>query len=74
MRPVGAIVLGIYADRAGRKAALWLAMASMGLGTGLIAFAPTYGSIGVAAPLVILLAPIPGVAIGSRSRVFAQEP
>lgn len=56
MRPVGAIVLGIYADHAGRKAALWLAMASMGLGTGLIAFAPTYASIGVAAPLVILLA------------------
>ncbi len=54
MRPVGAVVLGLYADRVGRKASLCLAMYLMGLGTALIAFAPTYESIGVAAPLLIL--------------------
>jgi MHS family proline/betaine transporter-like MFS transporter len=56
MRPIGALVLGLYADRVGRKAALCLAMVIMGLGTGLMVFTPTYETIGVAAPLLILLA------------------
>ncbi|WP_407158307.1 MFS transporter [Bradyrhizobium sp. STM 3557] len=56
MRPFGAVVLGLYADRVGRKASLCLSMYLMGLGTALIAFAPTYESIGVAAPLLVLLA------------------
>jgi MHS family proline/betaine transporter-like MFS transporter len=56
MRPVGAIVLGTYADRAGRKAALLLAMMTMGLGTGMIVFAPSYETVGVAAPILILFA------------------
>jgi MFS transporter, MHS family, proline/betaine transporter len=56
MRPVGAIVLGIYADRAGRNAALSLSILLMALGTGLIAIAPTYETIGVWAPLLIVLA------------------
>ena len=50
MRPVAGVVLGIYADRIGRKAALTLTIFIMGLGTGLIAIAPTYGSIGIWAP------------------------
>ncbi|MBR0906381.1 MFS transporter [Bradyrhizobium liaoningense] len=56
MRPVGAIVLGFYADRIGRSAALYAAMFIMGLGTALMAFAPTYQTIGVWAPLIVLLA------------------
>src|SRR5882757_9300759 len=55
MRPVGAIVLGLYADRVGRKAALCLAMVIMGLGTGLIVFTPTYETIGRSAPLLIMI-------------------
>ncbi|MBR1120949.1 MFS transporter [Bradyrhizobium lablabi] len=56
MRPVGAIILGTYADRVGRAAALYLAMLIMGLGTALTAFAPTYETIGVWAPSIILIA------------------
>jgi MFS transporter, MHS family, proline/betaine transporter len=56
MRPVGAIVLGIYADRVGRRAALSWAIVIMALGTGLIAVAPTYETIGNFAPLLIVLA------------------
>jgi len=56
MRPVGGILLGIYADRSGRKAALLLVIALMTLAIALIAFAPTYAAIGVAAPLLIVLA------------------
>jgi MHS family proline/betaine transporter-like MFS transporter len=56
MRPVGAVVLGIYADRIGRKAALSLSIFIMALGTGLIAVAPTYQTAGLWAPLLIVLA------------------
>ena len=56
MRPVGAIVLGLYADRVGRKSALSLAIFIMAVGTGLIAIAPTYESIGIWAPLLIVFA------------------
>jgi MFS transporter, MHS family, proline/betaine transporter len=56
MRPVGGIVLGLYADRHGRKAALQLIIALMTIAIGLIALAPTYAAIGVGAPLLIMLA------------------
>ncbi|WP_322044945.1 MFS transporter [Paraburkholderia sp. J67] len=56
MRPLGAIVLGVYADRAGRKAALTLSILLMMTGTLLIAVMPTHASIGVFAPLGIVLA------------------
>lgn len=56
MRPVGGIVLGIFADRMGRKAALQLIIALMTASIAMIAFAPTYAAIGVAAPLLIVLA------------------
>jgi MFS transporter, MHS family, proline/betaine transporter len=56
MRPVGAVVLGMYADRVGRKAALSLTIFIMALGTGLIAVAPTYETIGIWAPLLIVFA------------------
>jgi MFS family permease len=56
MRPVGGILLGIYADRKGRKAGLQLILGLMTAAIATLAFAPTYGAIGVAAPLVIVLA------------------
>lgn len=56
MRPLGAIVIGAYADRAGRKAALTLSILLMMLGTAIIVVLPTYGTIGIAAPLILVLA------------------
>ena len=56
MRPLGAIVLGNYADRHGRKAAFSLSIVLMTLGTGIIALAPTYAAIGLWAPILIVLA------------------
>ncbi|MGI8458592.1 MAG: MFS transporter [Propionibacteriaceae bacterium] len=54
IRPLGALVLGSYADRRSRKAALTVTIAIMTLGTGLMAVAPTAAVIGPAAGLVIL--------------------
>ncbi|MFS8973414.1 MFS transporter [Cupriavidus necator] len=56
MRPVGGIVLGIYADRVGRKAALSMTILLMALGTTLIGIAPTYDQVGIFAPLLIVVA------------------
>ncbi len=56
MRPLGAIVLGSYADRAGRKASLTLSIVLIMLGTVMLVFAPTYAQIGIASPLLVLLA------------------
>src|SRR5580658_4982137 len=56
MRPLGAMVLGSYADRAGRKASLTLSIVLIMLGTAMLVFAPTYAQIGVASPLLVLLA------------------
>lgn len=55
VRPIGAIVLGSYADRAGRKKALTMTIGLMTLGTGLMAVAPTAATIGAAAGLWILV-------------------
>jgi MFS transporter, MHS family, citrate/tricarballylate:H+ symporter len=54
MRPVGAIVLGAYIDKIGRRAGLIVTLAIMAIGTVVIAFCPTYASIGVAAPVIVL--------------------
>ena len=56
MRPIGGVMLGMYADRHGRKAALQLIMGMMTVAIAMIAFAPTYAAIGIAAPLIIVLA------------------
>lgn len=53
-RPLGALLLGSYGDRAGRKAALTLTFMLMALGTLLIAIAPPYSAIGIGAPLLIV--------------------
>ncbi|MGU7778842.1 citrate-proton symporter [Burkholderia sp. PU8-34] len=56
MRPVGGVLLGLYADRKGRKAAMQLIIFLMTLAIALIAFAPTYATIGPAAPVLIVVA------------------
>src|SRR5215467_14343235 len=56
VRPLGALVLGAYADRNGRRAAMLLSIVIMTIGTGLMAIMPTYGTIGVLAPIAVLLA------------------
>jgi MHS family proline/betaine transporter-like MFS transporter len=56
MRPVGGILLGIYTDRKGRKAGLQLILGLMTAAIAMMAFAPTYAAIGVAAPVIIVLA------------------
>ncbi|RQS62220.1 MFS transporter [Burkholderia sp. Bp8963] len=56
MRPVGGVLLGLYADRKGRKAAMQLIIFLMTLSIALIAFAPTYATIGPAAPVLIVAA------------------
>ncbi|RCL03115.1 MAG: proline/betaine transporter [Candidatus Tokpelaia sp. JSC189] len=56
MRPLGSLVIGGYSDRHGRKNAILLTIACMGLGSGMIAFVPTYASIGIAAPILITIA------------------
>jgi MHS family proline/betaine transporter-like MFS transporter len=56
MRPVGGILIGIYADRRGRKASLLLIIGLMTLAIAMIGFAPTYAAIGIAAPLLVVLA------------------
>jgi MFS transporter, MHS family, proline/betaine transporter len=56
VRPIGAIVIGAYTDRAGRKAGLTLSIMLMVIGTTLTALTPGYATIGLAAPILILIA------------------
>jgi MHS family alpha-ketoglutarate permease-like MFS transporter len=66
-RPVGAWLMGAYADRAGRKAALTLSVAMMCGGSLAIALTPGAATIGVAAPLILLLARIfQGLSLGGE--------
>jgi MFS transporter, MHS family, citrate/tricarballylate:H+ symporter len=55
MRPVGAIVLGSYIDRIGRRKGLIVTLALMALGTVVITFCPSYAAIGIAAPIIVLI-------------------
>jgi MFS transporter, MHS family, citrate/tricarballylate:H+ symporter len=55
MRPLGAIVLGGYVDRVGRRKGLITTLTIMAFGTVLIAFVPGYATIGLAAPLLVLV-------------------
>jgi MFS transporter, MHS family, alpha-ketoglutarate permease len=66
-RPAGAWIMGRYADRAGRKAALTLSVAMMCTGSMVIAATPGAARIGVAAPLILLLARIfQGLSLGGE--------
>ena len=55
-RPLGGIVLGLVADKKGRKVALQLVILLMTIAIAIISFAPTYASIGLAGAFLILLA------------------
>ena len=55
MRPLGAVFLGAYVDRVGRRKGLIVTLALMALGTLLIACVPDYATIGLAAPLLVLV-------------------
>jgi MHS family alpha-ketoglutarate permease-like MFS transporter len=55
-RPLGGVLLGRFTDRRGRRPALMLSIAMMAGGSALIALCPTYRQIGLAAPLLLLLA------------------
>jgi MFS transporter, MHS family, citrate/tricarballylate:H+ symporter len=66
-RPVGAVVIGRFADRAGRKPAMLLSFAMMGIALVGLVFVPGYRQIGVAAPiLVVALRLIQGFALGGE--------
>src|SRR5215216_2161358 len=56
MRPIGAWLMGIYADHRGRKEGLTISVALMCLGSLLIAAAPTYAQVGVLSPAILLVA------------------
>jgi MFS transporter, MHS family, citrate/tricarballylate:H+ symporter len=55
MRPLGAIILGAYVDRIGRRKGLIVTLSIMAAGTVLIAFVPSYATIGLFAPLLVLI-------------------
>lgn len=55
-RPLGAAIIGPYADRVGRRAALTLTLLLMSLGSGMVALTPPYSQIGIAAPILLLIA------------------
>src|SRR5271163_3438988 len=55
-RPIGAVVIGSYSDRAGRRPAMVLSFAMMGVAILVLAITPSYNTIGVAAPIVVILA------------------
>ncbi|MGD9812833.1 MAG: MFS transporter [Sphingobium sp.] len=67
MRPIGAWIMGIYADRHGRKSGLTLSVLMMSAGSLLIAVTPTYESIGVGAPILLVVARlIQGLSVGGE--------
>ena len=55
MRPLGAIILGAYIDRKGRRAGLMLTLALMSIGTLSIACLPGYATLGILSPLLVVL-------------------
>lgn len=76
-RPLGALVLGAYADRHGRNAALLISISLMVLGTAIVGLMPSYAQIGVIAPLGILMARLlqgfsAGGEFGSATAMLAE--
>src|ERR1051326_2414659 len=66
-RPIGAAIFGHYGDRIGRKATLIATLLCMGIATFLIAFVPTYASIGIwGAVILTILRMIQGIGVGGE--------
>ncbi|MFT3700400.1 MAG: MFS transporter [Kofleriaceae bacterium] len=66
-RPLGGIVIGAYADRVGRKPALLLTIALMSVGTLGLVLTPSYATIGIAAPLILVASRlVQGLALGGE--------
>jgi MHS family citrate/tricarballylate:H+ symporter-like MFS transporter len=77
MRPLGAIILGAYVDRVGRRQGLIVTLALMAVGTMLIAFVPGYATIGLLAPALVLIGRLlqgfsAGVELGGVSVYLAE--
>lgn len=77
MRPLGAVILGAYIDRIGRRKGLILTLAIMAAGTILIAFVPGYQTLGILAPVLVLTGRLlqgfsAGVELGGVSVYLAE--
>jgi MHS family citrate/tricarballylate:H+ symporter-like MFS transporter len=77
MRPLGAVILGSYIDRIGRRKGLILTLGIMACGTVLIAFVPSYETIGILAPILVLTGRLlqgfsAGVELGGVSVYLAE--
>src|SRR5579863_2853030 len=77
MRPLGAVVLGAYVDRHGRRNGLIVTLFLMAIGTLVIACTPAYRTIGIAAPIIVLLGRLlqgfsAGVEVGGAS-IYLSE-
>src|SRR5258706_2621086 len=77
MRPLGAVVLGQYVDRYGRRAGLILSLSLMAVGTFAIATTPGYRTIGIVAPVIVVLGRLlqgfsAGVEVGGVSVYLAE--
>ena len=77
MRPLGAVVLGAYVDRHGRRSGLILTLFLMAIGTLVIACTPAYRTIGIVAPIVVVLGRLlqgfsAGVEVGGAS-IYLSE-
>jgi len=77
MRPLGAIFLGAYVDKVGRRRGLIITLGIMALGTILIAFVPSYATIGMLAPMLVFIGRLlqgfsAGVELGGVSVYLAE--
>jgi MHS family proline/betaine transporter-like MFS transporter len=73
MRPVGAMVIGAYADRVGRRAAMTRTSWMMALGTAALVVCPSFASIGLIAPLIVIAGrSLQGFAVGGDIGVAAS--
>jgi MFS family permease len=67
VRPIGGIVLGAYADRFGRRRALSLLIVMMAFGTLTLGLTPAYASVGIVAPIIVVLGRVvQGISIGGE--------
>src|SRR5271169_6148141 len=66
-RPLGAVIFSHFGDRLGRKSMLIVTLVSMGVGTTLISLLPTYASIGIVAPVLLVVCRlVQGIAVGGE--------